>query len=208
MILYATPISSYSAKVAIALRWKGLAVDRRLPPGGSYRSPEYRAIVPTAQVPALLDGDFLLTESDAIIEYLEEIAPQPSLLPGPPRQRATARMLSRFHDFQLEPAIRALFPLVGTDGEAVEAARAVIAQRLAVLERLLPPGDYFGGPDFSLADCAFPASLHCLAGLAPGFGWRLDLPARLNAVLRVPAVAAVMADYAVAFDGWLATKRR
>ena len=148
MILYATPVSSYSAKVAIALRWKGLAVERRLPPGGSYRSAEYRAIVPTGQVPALLDGDFLLVESDAIIEYLEEIAPAPTLLPGTPRQRATARMLARFHDFQLEPAIRALFPLVGTDGEAVVAAKAVLDQRLAVLERLLPPGDYFAGNDF------------------------------------------------------------
>lgn len=201
MILYATPISSYSAKVAIALKWKGIEAERRLPPGGSYRSGEYRAIVPTGQVPALLDDGVLLVESDAIIEYLEEIAPQPTLLPGGPQQRAVARMVARFHDFQLEPAVRALFPLVGGD---MGAARTVIEQRLAVLERLLPPGDFFAGPAFSLADCAFPASLHCLAGLLPD----VRLPARLANVLRVPAVAAVMADYAVAFDGWLATKRR
>ena len=108
MILYATPVSNYAAKVAIALEWKGLAHERRMPPGGTYRSAEYRAIVPTGQVPALIDGDFLLVESDAIIEYLEDIAPRPTLLPRSPRQRATARMLSRFHDFQLEPAIHAL----------------------------------------------------------------------------------------------------
>ena len=209
MILYASPVSNYSAKVAIALAWKGIAHERRMPPGGTYRSAEYRAIVPTGQVPALVDGDFLLVESDAIIEYLEDIAPKPTLLPGSPRQRATARMLSRFHDFHLEPAIHALFPLLGNaDEAALAAAKVVIDRQLATLEKLLPPGDLFAGADFSLADCAYPASLHCLAGLAPDFGWSINLPPRLGNVLRVPAVAKVMADYAVAFDGWLATKRR
>jgi len=208
MILYATPVSSYSAKVAIALAWKGIRYERRLPPGGSYRSEAYRALVPTGRVPALLDGGCLIVESDAIIEYLEDVAPSPTLLPGSPKERAAARMLSRFHDFELEPAIRALFPLLGTADDArLAAAKAAIDRHLATLDRLLPPGDYFAGAAFSLADCAYPASLHCLGGMAPQFGWRIDLPARLANVLRVPAVATVMTDYAVAFDGWLATKR-
>ena len=148
--------------------------------------------------------------------HLPPSAPLPNTTPPPvvPPQggllyRATARMLSRFHDFQLEPAIHALFPLLGSGDEAaLAAAKAAIDRQLATLEKLLPPGDLFAGNDFSLADCAFPASLHCLAGLAPVFGWSINLPPRLRTVLRVPAVAKVMADYAVAFDDWLATKRR
>lgn len=206
MILYATPVSSYSAKVAIALEWKGLAYERRLPPGGSYKSDEYRAIVATGRVPALLNGDFVLAESDAIIEYLEDIAPRPTLLPGPPRARATARFLSRFHDFHLEPAIRRLFPLIG--GGDLLAAITAVEEQLAMLQRLLPPGDFFAGSAFSLADCAYPASLFGLGRLSSTFGWSVDLPARLNNVLQQPAVAKVMRDYALAFDAWLATNAR
>ena len=83
MQLYAIPVSTYSAKVRIALGIKGVEYEMVPPPGG-YSTPEYMAIVPLGTIPALEDGDFCLSESDVLSEYLEETHPEPSLLPGDP----------------------------------------------------------------------------------------------------------------------------
>jgi maleylpyruvate isomerase len=95
MILYQTALSSYSLKVRLALALKGCSVELREPPEGSYRSAAYRALVPAATVPALVDGRVVLTESDAIIEYVEETKKGALLLPPDPAGRARARMMSR-----------------------------------------------------------------------------------------------------------------
>lgn len=100
MIFYANALSSYSAKVRIVLCAKGLAFEERLPPGG-YHSAEYRAIVPMGTLPAIQIGDWVLSESEAINEYLEESHPKPALLPSDPRSRARVRFVSRFHDLHL-----------------------------------------------------------------------------------------------------------
>lgn len=71
MILYQTDLSIYSTKVRLALALKGVQVEMRDPPDG-YRSAAYRALVPPATIPALVDGAMVLSESDAIIEYFDE----------------------------------------------------------------------------------------------------------------------------------------
>ena len=70
--LFATPVSVYSCKVRVGLALKGLDWAEVPPPGG-YGSAEYRAIVPQGTVPALAHGRFVLAESDAILEYLDEV---------------------------------------------------------------------------------------------------------------------------------------
>lgn len=80
MILYGNNLSTYAAKVRTALHYKGIAFEERQPPDG-YRSQSYRKIVPMGSIPALVDGDFVLSESDAIIEYLNDTVPTPPLLP-------------------------------------------------------------------------------------------------------------------------------
>lgn len=130
MILYQSPLSTYSLKVRLALAVKGVAPELREPPGGSYRSQAYRALVPPATVPALVDGDFVLTESDAIIEYVDERFAGPGLLPPGPEGRARARMLSRIVDMKLEASLRGLFP-------RVKEGRPVTAHDLAPAEQAL-----------------------------------------------------------------------
>ena len=71
MIFFATPLSSYSAKVRIVLCVKKLPFEEREPPGG-YRSAQYRAVVPMGTMPAIQEGNWVLSESEAISEYLEE----------------------------------------------------------------------------------------------------------------------------------------
>ena len=83
MKLYTYFRSSAAFRVRIALNLKGLAYEPAFVhlAKGEHRKPEYGALNPQALVPTLEDGGQLLTQSLAIIEYLEETHPTPPLLP-------------------------------------------------------------------------------------------------------------------------------
>src|SRR5689334_3643690 len=90
--LYSYWRSSASYRVRIALALKGLDYEylpvNIVKDGGQQFSSEYRALNPQARVPLLVDGDFVLAQSLAILEYLESRFPQPALVPADARQRA------------------------------------------------------------------------------------------------------------------------
>ena len=161
-VLHGVPVSGYTAKVRVALCVKRLAFEERQPPGG-YRSEAWRARVPTGTIPVLEVDGTLIAESEAILEYLEEVHPTPCLLPGTPLQRAHARFLARFHDLHLEPRVRALFALV-RDGartrHQVQAAGAAVQERLDLLARLAHPAPFLAGTAFSVADCGTVVTCH------------------------------------------------
>ncbi|MFZ1417523.1 MAG: maleylacetoacetate isomerase [Burkholderiaceae bacterium] len=95
-VLYDYFRSSASYRVRIALNLKGLAYDS-VPVSlldNAQRAPEYLSKNPQGLVPALLDGEQLLTQSLAICEYLEETYPQPALLPNDAIGRARVRALA------------------------------------------------------------------------------------------------------------------
>ena len=212
IVLYATDVSLYSAKVAIALEHKRVPYERRAPPGGSYRSPEYRALVPSGTLPALDDGGFVLSESDAIIEYVEETRAGPALLPAEPRARARARYASRIHDLRVEPRVRALFPFVGAaQSAAADAALAALREAIAALPALIAPSPFAAGADFSLGDCGWPPTLYLADRLAAALGApaiRYDPAIRRwrDAIDSVPAVRTVMSVYPNGVEAWIASK--
>jgi hypothetical protein len=90
MIFHATPLSSYSAKVRIVLCVKSVPYEERAPPGG-YRSEEYRAIVPMGTCRRCRIGDWVLSESEAINEYLDESYPSRRCCRATLRGRARIR---------------------------------------------------------------------------------------------------------------------
>src|SRR5256886_5093966 len=98
MKLYHYYRSSAAYRVRIALNFKGIPwqtalVDLRAPANAQH-TPEFRALNPQGLIPVLADGDTTITQSLAIIEYLEETHPQPPLLPGPAADRAQVRSLA------------------------------------------------------------------------------------------------------------------
>jgi len=98
MKLYLNDASSASARVRIALALKGLAVETRqvdiFGAEAESRQAAYRDINPQGLVPALLtDGGVLLIQSLAIVEYLDELHPDPPLLPRRIEDRARARAI-------------------------------------------------------------------------------------------------------------------
>ena len=96
MLLYDYFRSSAAFRVRIALNIKGLAADRRYIHlrKGDQRKPEYLAENPQGLVPTLVVGERRLTQSMAIVEYLEERHPLPPLLPQGPEDRAWVRSIA------------------------------------------------------------------------------------------------------------------
>ena len=126
MILYGYPMSSASYRVRIALALKGIEVTtvtkqlRR----GEQRAKDFLEINPQGFVPVLsLDDGQVLPQSLAIIEYLDEVYPQPPLLPAAPIGRARVRALSLLIACDIHPLnnLRVLQYLEGSLGETQSA---------------------------------------------------------------------------------------
>jgi len=96
--LYSFPVAPNPARVEFYLTEKGITLDKVLVnlPKGEHRSPEQLARNPKGGLPVLeLDNGQYLTESLAIIEYLEELYPAPPLIGTTPEQRAFTRSMER-----------------------------------------------------------------------------------------------------------------
>jgi maleylpyruvate isomerase len=98
--------SSAAYRVRIALNLKGVVVEHasRHLRKGEQKAPDYKALNPQMLVPALvLDSGEVLTQSLAILEYLEETHPQPPLLPKDPVGRARVRALALIPTADIHP---------------------------------------------------------------------------------------------------------
>jgi len=163
--LYTYFRSSASFRVRIALNLKRLAYEPSFVhlPKGQHRAPEYCALNPQALVPTLADAGHLLTQSLAIIEYLEETRPQPPLLPADPLGRARVRSLAMLIACEIHPVnnLRVLQYLKRSLGQNEEQIntwyRHWIADGLAKFEADLVRGKDSGrfchGDLPGLADC-------------------------------------------------------
>ncbi|MEH7847096.1 maleylacetoacetate isomerase [Rhizobium laguerreae] len=111
MKLYQNEISSATSRVRIALALKGLTAEALpvtiLGEDSESRQAGYRSVNPQGLVPALLtDSGVLLTQSLAIVEYLDELQPEPPLLPDTAEGRAQARSIA----LAITAEIHALLP--------------------------------------------------------------------------------------------------
>lgn len=106
-VLYGYWRSSSAYRVRIALNLKGIEVDHRpvhlVRDGGEQNRPEYRAINPLGLVPALVLDGRTIVQSVAICEYLEEVFPQPPLLPSSAPARARVRAIVQSIASEVQP---------------------------------------------------------------------------------------------------------
>lgn len=213
LTIYTIPVSLYCAKLRILLRHKRLDWQELAPPGG-YGSDEYAQIVPSGSLPAMIDGDLLLSDSEAIAEYLNEKYPHPPLLPVTIVSRAKIRELSRYHDTRLEPEIRALFAHIAPDKrdcDFVSNQVGKITIRLKELSQLLAISVAGGTKNFdeqlSLGDCGFAISFVWIEQLSQAMGCKVEWPERVleykNHIHRFAAVSDELADYQPKLVAWL-----
>jgi glutathione S-transferase len=209
MILYALPVSTYSAKVRMALEIKEIAYEMKPPPGG-YSTPEYMEIIPLGTIPGIEDGNLKISESDIITEYLEEKYPDPPLLHGDSAARAGQRFLSRYHDLWLEPNLRALFAQMDPatrDVKETEYRLDKYQARLDKLETLINPNPYLASEYISMADIAFPATLTLADILLPVFGREQNLGHKMQdwhkTVYDHPVVKAITDESRQATLDWM-----
>ena len=161
--------SSAAYRVRIALNLKKLDVDHRYIHlrKGQQSSPDFGALNPQGLVPLLIDGPHLLTQSLAIIEYLEETHPEPRLLPVDPLERARVRAIAQTIACDIHPLnnLRVLRYLIGPLGVSNDAKdewyRHWAVEGLTALERMLTPaagtGKFCHGDEPTLADiCLVP----------------------------------------------------
>lgn len=124
MKLYDYSKSSASYRVRIALNLKGLNYQSQAVSllDGDQRGDNYLALNPTGLVPTLVDNGQVLTQSLAIIEYLEEVYPSPSLLPADHTARAKCRALALDIACDIHPLnnLRVLKHLTGSMGHSEE----------------------------------------------------------------------------------------
>lgn len=212
LTLYATPESLYCAKLRILLRHKRLEW-RELAPDGGCGSDSYRKLIPAGTMPAIVDGDFVLADSEAIAEYLDETRPEPAMLPAEAASRARCRERARFHDTRLEPEVRALFPHVGKAGPGdriVISQSERLNQRLAEFARLLEADASLDPEWLSLGDCGFPVSFAWLDVFAPIMGLALEWPPAVRdyreKIENHAAVRAELEAYAPGMQDWLRQK--
>lgn len=166
MILYSYWRSSASYRVRMALNLKRL--DHEIRPvhlvrdGGEQFKENYSALNPQQLVPTLVDGDAVITQSMAMLEYLEERHPEPALLPRDPAGRARVRAIGQAIACDIHPLnnLRVLKYLTDTAGLDEQARlawyRHWTESGLAAVERLLDSpstGRFCHGDEPGLADC-------------------------------------------------------
>ncbi|MBL4894077.1 MAG: maleylacetoacetate isomerase [Emcibacter sp.] len=163
--LYTFWRSSASYRVRIALNLKGIdhdsvEIDFRKD-GGQHRKPEFLSKNPQGLLPVWQEGDWYLSQSLAILEYLEETQRDIPLLPDEARERARVRELCQIIACEIHPLnnLRVMSYLkanMGQEDEAVnEWYRHWVALSFAPLEQRLNDvaGTYCHGDHLSLADC-------------------------------------------------------
>ncbi len=199
MILHDYWRSSAAFRVRIALALKGIEPGRRYVHlrKGEQRAPGFLAKNPLGLVPVLEDEGLQLTQSLAIIEYLEETHPEPPLLPSAPAERAWVRAVALAVACDIHP-LNNLRVLHYLERELLAEAAARdrwyahwVADGLAAIERMLArrpgPGPFCLGATPTLADvCLVPQVFNA---------WRFHVPvdpyplvsAVVDACMKLPA---------------------
>lgn len=159
MILYSSPLSNYCAKVKFLVDYKNIKMKFTPPPGG-YGSKVFKKISPLGTIPTLKHKNIILYESEIINEYLNELYPYPNMLTNNIVSNARIKLISRFHDFKLEPSIRYFFKFkknIKHNNKDIFKGFSNVENQLNILNNLIKDNKYIASNEITLADCSFPS---------------------------------------------------
>lgn len=205
MIVFGSTLSPYVRKVMVFGIEKGLELELR-PAGLGRGGPEFEAASPFRKMPGFKDGDFLISDSSAIVTYLEAQYPDPALIPAEPRARARTIWFDELADTLMMAAGGAIFgnrfvrPRVlqqECDHAAAEAAeREALPPIFDYLESVIPESGFLVEDRFTLADIAVASPMATLGTI----GVHVD-PARwpktaayVDAIRARPSFAGIIAQ--------------
>lgn len=185
--------SSSSYRCRIAFNLKGLSYDfvpvHLVKDGGQQKTPDYRALNPQALVPTLEVDGLVLTQSPAILEWLDETHPEPRLLPNEPMERAAVRAFCAVIACEIHPLqnLRVLHYLEANFGQGPEGKEAWcqrwIGDGLASCEALLAKRPQ---SRFAFGDQPGMADIYLVPQMFSARRFKVDTAAmpRLNAIWR------------------------
>jgi glutathione S-transferase len=168
MKLYYFPIAPNPTKVRTYMAEKGIELETRNVNlvESEQRTPEFLAKNPLGKLPVLeLDDGSFVSESLAIIEYLEELHPAPPMIGETPEERAHARAVERLADtgvlLPISQIVHATRSPIGLppSAELADAGRARLAPGLRILDDKLGKTPFLAGDRVTIADCTFWAAL-------------------------------------------------
>lgn len=211
MIVYGVSLSPYVRKVMAFGAEKGLELEMR-PTRFGQPDPEFQAISPFGKIPGFRDGDYTLSDSSAIVAYLEAKHPEPALIPTEARARGRAIWFDEYADTILVAAAGKIFfnrvvaPMIGREGDlgvAAAAARDEVPPVLDYLESQIPDSGWLVEDRLTLADLAVASPLanlaHCDEAV-DGARWP-KVKAFADRVLSRPSFAGLIAREEVMLGG-------
>jgi glutathione S-transferase len=161
MLVYGSSLSPFVRKVLAFAAEKGIEVELK-PTGLGNKDPEFLEASPFGKMPGLRDGDFAISDSSAIVAYLEAVKPEPNLIPTEPKARARTIWFDEYSDTILFACGGKMFfnrivapRFLGQPGDQDAAARAECEELpplLDYLERVIPDSGYLVEDRLTLAD--------------------------------------------------------
>lgn len=199
MILYGAPLSPFVRKVAAFAAEKGLELEK-VAVGLGDPNPDFLACSPFRKMPGFSDGDFKISDSSAIVTYLDAKYPEPALIPADPADRARVVWFDEFADTIVTAAGGKIFfnrvvspKFLGKPGDE-EAAKQGETEMVPVydyLESIIPASGFLVADRLTLADIAvvspFVNAGHC--GVAPDSTKYPKLTGYLSSILGRPSFA-------------------
>jgi glutathione S-transferase len=163
MIVYGASLSPFVRKVLAYGAEKGLELEHK-PLGLGSDDPDFLEASPFKKIPGFRDGDFAISDSSAIIHYLEAKYPEPPLIPAEPQARARVIWFDEFGDTILCACGAKMFfnrivapRFLGREGDldlADKAEKEELPPILDYLERTIPESGWLVGNGITLADIA------------------------------------------------------
>ncbi len=170
MKLYYNPLSPNVRRVRLTAAVLGIELEEKLLDfsKGEHKSPEYLALNPNGAVPTLVDGDFVLTESRSIMQYLASKKPESGLLPRDEAARAdvtrwqfwdASHFSPQLGTLAFERMIKGMVGLGDPDSAKINDALGNFRRFAAVLNQRLSGKQYVVGNSLTLADLTLASSL-------------------------------------------------